>query len=244
MASLEAYRRDLAYSYAPGLFPALEAVAKRPELVTRVLIHTKLADSDAKHALQIKCQEHNIRMEEATRVLSRLGKDNVFAAAVFRKEPGLLRTDARHLVLCQPSDMGNLGTILRSAVGFGFYDVAVIRPAADAYDPQVVRASMGALFLLRLHEYDSFEAYRAQFPHHHLYPFMLDGAVSLETAVMQTLAPYALVMGNEGSGLPEVFSKMGTAVRIAHSGDIDSLNLAVAASIGMHAFAHSDKLQR
>ena len=43
-------------------------------------------------------------------------------------------------------------------------------------------------------------------------------------------------MGNEGSGLPPEFARMGQPVRIPHSGEIDSLNLAVAAAIGMYAF--------
>ena len=37
MPSLEAYGRGLDYSYAPGLFPSLEAMTKRPEIVRRLL---------------------------------------------------------------------------------------------------------------------------------------------------------------------------------------------------------------
>ena len=43
-------------------------------------------------------------------------------------------------------------------------------------------------------------------------------------------------MGNEGSGLPHAFAQLGTPVRIQHSDKIDSLNLAIAASIGMYVF--------
>lgn len=49
---------------------------------------------------------------------------------------------ARHVVLHNPSDVGNVGTILRSALGFGFRDVAIIRPGVDPFDPRVLRASM------------------------------------------------------------------------------------------------------
>ena len=57
---------------------------------------------------------------------------------------------------------------------------------------------------------------------------------------MQTVKqPYALVFGNEGSGLPPEFSALGQAVRIPHSDAIDSLNLAVAAAIGAYAFVHA-----
>ena len=124
-------------------------------------------------------------------------------------------------------------------LGFGLRDIAIIRPAADVFDPHVVRASMGALFSLRVAQFDSFEAYRALFPAHKLYPFMLDGSVLLADAVRNVQTPYALVFGNEGSGLPPAFAAMGQAVRIPHSGDIDSLNLAVAAAIGAYAFVQA-----
>ena len=68
---------------------------------------------------------------------------------------------------------------------------------------------------------------------------MLTGAVSPEDASLQVHGPYALIMGNEGSGLPENFASLGQAVRIPHSGSIDSLNLSIAAGIGMYVFARS-----
>ncbi len=72
------------------------------------------------------------------------GKENCFAAAVVTKEGDAPRANApRHLVLHQPSDAGNAGTILRTALGFGFQDIAIIPPAVDIYDPRVIRASMG-----------------------------------------------------------------------------------------------------
>ena len=104
-------------------------------------------------------------------------------------------------------DEGNLGTIQRTLLGLGLKDIAVIRPAADVFEPHVVRAAMGAVFSLRVKQYDSFEEYRREYPDHALYPFMLDGSMLLEDAVRQRKALYALVFGNEGSGLPPEFSK-------------------------------------
>ena len=91
MPSLEAYRRSLDYSYAPGLFPSMEALTRRPELVRRVLLHSKAEHSDATERLLAICQSHNIRVETADRALARLsGKENVFAAAVFAKEQAII----------------------------------------------------------------------------------------------------------------------------------------------------------
>ncbi|MBR6810152.1 MAG: TrmH family RNA methyltransferase [Clostridia bacterium] len=236
MPALEAYKRNLDYSYAPGMFPSMEAMKKVPHLVRRLLLSSKAAEGEGVEKLTALAKQNNIRIEIADKALSRIsGKENCFAAAVFEKQPAALQ-GCDHVVLHHISDAGNLGTILRTALGLGFRDIAIIRPATDVYDPKVVRSSMGALFSLRVREYDDFEAYRAEFPSHQLYPFMLDGSVLLEEAAKNIIRPCALVMGNEGSGLPSEFATLGKAVRIPHSDDIDSLNLAIATAIGMYTF--------
>ena len=237
MPALEAYKRDLDYSYAPGLFPSLEAMTKRPELVRRLLISSKGQDSDGMKKLLCLAEDKRVRVEIADKALSRIsGKDNCFAAAVFEKRTLPLDEACDHIVLHHISDQGNLGTVLRTALGFGYHDIAVIRPAADAYDPKVVRASMGALFSLRVTEYGDFSAYWQEFGPHMAYPFMLDGSVQMDVAAAAVKRPCALIFGNEGSGLPSEFQQVGQPVRIPSSDEVDSLNLAIAAAIGMYAF--------
>ena len=43
MPSLEAYRTELDYSYAPGIFPSMECLLYRPECVRRILLHSAAA---------------------------------------------------------------------------------------------------------------------------------------------------------------------------------------------------------
>ena len=236
MPSLEAYRRELDYSYAPGLFPSLEAMTKRPEAVRRLLLSARGQESQGVQKLIELANERHIRIETADKALARIsGKENCFAAAVFEKQSAKLEKQD-HIVLHHISDQGNLGTILRTALGFGYHDIAVIRPAADVFDPKVVRASMGALFSLRVREYDDFDAYRQEFAGLSAYPFMLDGAVQMDDAAAKAPHPCALIFGNEGAGLPPEFQQVGQPVRIPSSDEVDSLNLAVAAAIGMYAF--------
>ena len=155
---------------------------------------------------------------------------------VYKKAEGRFDEDNPHIVLHHPSDSGNLGTILRTALGFGLKNIAIIRPAVDSDDPRVVRASMGAAFSLNVRHFDSFDQYRAQYPLRRLFPFMLTGAVPLDEAVQKVDGPFSLVFGNEASGLPDAFAQMGVSTLIPHSHQIDSLNLAIAAGIGMYAF--------
>ena len=240
MGKLESYDKRLDYSYAPGLFPATECLNNAPERCLRLLLHSQSETSEGAIRLREAAARAGIRCEIADRALERIShKENCFAAMVYRKAEGTFDADSPHIVLHNPSDSGNLGTILRTALGFGFVNVAIIRPAVDSDDPRVTRASMGAAFSLNVRHFNSFEAYREEFGGRRLFPFMLTGAVPLEEAVRRADGPFSLVFGNEATGLPDEFAQLGVSTLIPHSGRIDSLNLAIAAGIGMHAFSRA-----
>ena len=236
MPALEAYRTELDYSYAPGIFPSMECMLYRPGDVRRLLIHSDSAEREGIGKLTTLAAERHIRIEEADRALARIsGKENCYAAAVFGKFRDELRTETPHVVLHRPGDGGNVGTILRTALGLGVEDVALIRPCVDVFDPRVVRSSMGSLFRLRVRIYDTFEEYREAYPDRPLYSFMLDASVPLGE-IREIPQVYSLIFGNEGSGLPPEFAAMGRAVRIESNDKVDSLNLGIAAAIGIYRF--------
>ena len=190
--------------------------------------------------LREKCRALGVREEFADRVLKRESqKDNCYAALVFEKYEAVLDKDLPHVVLCQITDGGNLGTALRSCLGFGIRDVAIVRPCVDAFDPHVLRASMGAFYKMRVRTYDRFSDYRQDYPERPLYPFMLGGAKPLYEVAGTQPPVYSLVFGNEQAGLPHEFAEMGQSVLIPQSRDIDSLNLSVAVSIGAYAFTQT-----
>ncbi len=237
MPKLEAYNKRLDYSYALGVFPALNLLESRPEAAVRLLLHPDSLENEGVALLREKCAALGVREEFAERVLKRESqKDNCYAALVFRKYEAVMNPDAPHVVLCQITDGGNLGTALRACLGFGIRDVAIIRPAVDAFDPHVLRASMGAFHRMNVRTFNAFEDYRALYPEHALFPFMLDGAKPLEAVAPTHPEKYALVFGNEQTGLPARFAQLGQSVVIPQTNEIDSLNLAVAVSIGAYAF--------
>ncbi|HIU33500.1 MAG TPA: TrmH family RNA methyltransferase [Candidatus Pullichristensenella excrementigallinarum] len=257
MPKLEPYSRKLPYSYALGLFPCMKLMEAHPEAVRRLLLHPDAAEASLSfplpegrasgevsgvEKLRALCRQHGIREEIAEKVLKRESKkDNCFAGLVFEKYVCTLRKSANHAVLCQISDSGNLGTALRSLLGFGLEDVALIRPCVDPYEPHTLRASMGAFYDLRLRVYETFDQYLEEFPGRSIYPFMLDGAKPLDQVARNARAPYTLVFGNEQRGLPATFQQYGQSVLIPQSNKIDSLNLAVAVSIGAYAFTTGGK---
>lgn len=242
MPKLESYSRKLNYSYALGVFPALMLLESHPECVSRLLLHPNGLENEGVIKLREQCARLGIREEMAERVLRRESrKDNCFAALVFEKYNCTLNPDENHAVLCQISDSGNVGTAIRSLIGFGIHDVAIIKPCVDVFDPHVLRASMGAFYKMRVRVYDDFEEYRAQYPDRALYPFMLDGAKTINEVASAARPPFSLIFGNEQTGLPPHFAQLGQSVFIPQSREIDSLNLAVAVSIGSFVFMHGGK---
>ena len=239
MPSLSNYSRELDYAYAPGFYPTMECLLHRPEDVRRVLLHSKAQGTEAAEKLISLAAALHVRVEIADKALARLSqKENCFAAAVFSKRSDRLDPEKPHVVLHSPSDCGNIGTILRTALGFGVEDIALIRPCADVYDPRTIRASMGSLFQLRVCTLDQWEAYPAE--GRALYPFMLDGSRSLPDILAKPIPPrWSLIFGNEGSGLPGFFSGIGQPIRIPSNQRIDSLNLSAAAAIAIYSFVQA-----
>ena len=237
MPKLEPYSRKLPYSYQLGVFPSLQLLEARPECAARLLLHPQGLENEGVVKLREQCAALGVREELAERVLRRESKkDNCFAGLVFNKYDCALDPAASHAVLCQISDAGNAGTAMRSLLGFGVRDVAVVKPCVDVFDPHVLRASMGAFFKLRVKVYETFDDYRADFPDRPLYPFMLDGAKPLNEVARAAKPPFSLVFGNEQTGLPPRFAELGQSVLIPQSDEIDSLNLAVAVSVGTYTF--------
>lgn len=232
---LKRYQKDFEHSYAFGVFPTLELLAHQPELVASVLLHSKGARNEGVQKIERLCQQRRIRVEQNDTAIERItNRGNDYAVGVFRKVEQPLAPDTNHVVLVSPSDMGNLGTILRTMLAFGFADLALIRPAVDAFDPRVVRASMGALFQVRFQYFDSFDAYRHTYHRHGLFPLMTDAAARLGEVVFPPL--FGLIFGNESAGLPVEYQTIGTPILIPYDAErVDSLNLSIAVGIALYA---------
>jgi TrmH family RNA methyltransferase len=230
---LKRYQREFDHSYSFGVFATLELLGCRPDCVDRVLLASKGERSVGVARLRDECAAKGIPVGVDDTAIERLSpRESHLAVGVFRKYQAALDAARDHLVLVNPADMGNLGTIARTMAAFGLADLAVIRPAVDLFDPRAVRASMGALFRLSFQYFEDFGTYRAAFGHN-LYPLMTDGAVAL--GEVSFTPPWALVFGSESSGLPADFHGLGTSVRIPQTDRVDSLNLSVAVGIVLYA---------
>jgi len=138
------------------------------------------------------------------------------------------------VILDRVQDAGNVGSILRSAAAFGFAQVIALKGTAALWSPKVLRAGMGAHFALRLVE--------------GVEPAALD---TLAVPVIVTSShqgglihrqqlpwPCAWALGHEGQGVSdELMARAALSVRIAQPGGEESLNVAAAAAICLHASA-------
>ncbi|MDD4642619.1 MAG: TrmH family RNA methyltransferase [Erysipelotrichaceae bacterium] len=229
------YRKTSETSYALGASLTYELLITKPEIVLKVYFHGDFKKSDQFEQFRQLCHEHDINYENSDRVINRLSKkENCYVIAEFIKFIDDINTDTNHLVLVNPGNMGNLGTIIRTAVGFNVYDIVMIRPAVDIFDPKTIRASMGAIFHCRFTYFSSFEEYIDYCSKREIFVFRLNAAKTLSN--IQNFK-YSLVFGNESTGLPQSFDDIGVGLRIAHSCNIDSLSLPIAVGIALFAFS-------
>jgi TrmH family RNA methyltransferase len=178
------------------------------------------------------CEKKNVPLNISDKSINKIAKkENTYTMGVFRKYETELSKDDDHLVLVEPRNMGNIGTIIRTMLGFKFKDLVLIGDSVDIFDPKVVRSTMGALFRINFKYFDNIQEYISNYSNHNLYPFMLDGEKDIREVEFRS--PLSLIQGNEGKGLDKSFKNLGQSVYIPHSKDIDSLNLAVATSIGL-----------
>jgi TrmH family RNA methyltransferase len=146
--------------------------------------------------------------------------------------------DVPTVILDRLQDAGNVGAILRCASAFGFRQVLAMQGTAALWSHKVLRAGMGAHFGLHLAEgLQESDLDALTLPlvttSSHLGPFLheLQRSGNLPSRC-------AWVMGHEGQGVRDgLMQRASLQVRIAQPGGEESLNVATAAAICLHASA-------
>ncbi|WP_255437738.1 TrmH family RNA methyltransferase [Comamonas flocculans] len=147
--------------------------------------------------------------------------------------PALL-PGAPTVVLDRVQDAGNVGSILRSSAAFGFTQIAALKGTALLWSPKVLRAGMGAHFALRLVEGLELAALDAL-----AVPLLATSSHQGEWLHRARLPwPCGWLLGHEGQGVsPALQARAACHIRIAQPGGEESLNVAAAAAICLHASA-------
>ncbi|MFM9879278.1 MAG: TrmH family RNA methyltransferase [Burkholderiaceae bacterium] len=138
------------------------------------------------------------------------------------------------VVLDRLQDAGNVGSILRSAAALGFEQIIALEGTAALWSPKVLRAGMGAHFSLRLMEQAALQQLDTL-----AVPLVVTSSHAGELLHRSPLPwPCAWVFGHEGQGVSQaLMERAAFSVRIAQPGGQESLNVAAAAAICLHASA-------
>ncbi|WP_161565709.1 RNA methyltransferase [Mycoplasma sp. ATU-Cv-508] len=137
----------------------------------------------------------------------------------------------RVLVLHQLQDPGNVGTLIRSALAFGFDSVIVI--GLSVFNPKVLRASQGAIFHINVVEKKTWPT--GLCASHTCWAAVSQGQGARDIYQVKPRSPWALILGNEGSGLPTQITNLAQG-KIWVPVNFESLNVASAGAIIMSHF--------
>ena len=136
-------------------------------------------------------------------------------------------SSSKVLLLDNVSDPGNLGTILRTALAFGYNDV-ILRGGCSQYNEKVLQSTQGAIFSLNiLNNFDVLDL-----KGYEIIATEIKGSVDLST--ISQISKHVLVLGNEAHGVSKEILDLATKrVRIDIK-NIESLNVAIAGAIAMY----------
>ncbi|MFC3683634.1 TrmH family RNA methyltransferase [Hydrogenophaga luteola] len=209
---------------------AMLARGQRPSTA----VFTERCWSDSPHDLRDAC-EHRVVIPEALMAgLSGLESPAGMGFVWDLPAHPMLEPISATVVVDRLQDAGNVGSILRSAAAMGFGQVLALKGTAGLWSPKVLRAGMGAHFALRLVEGLAPDDLRAL-----SVPMLVTSSHRGEFLHRSELPwPCAWVMGHEGQGVrPELEALASRSVRITQPGGEESLNVAAAAAICLHASA-------
>ncbi|MCK5946048.1 MAG: RNA methyltransferase [Mycoplasmataceae bacterium] len=149
------------------------------------------------------------------------------------KKPEVKKLGNKVVALDMVQDPGNVGTIIRTALAFGFTDVVV--RGSDVYSPKALRSSQGALFGINVIQTNDISAY--------FYGYQVIGAILDKDAKsykeVKLEEKMILVLGNEGKGISkEVIEKLSDKVYIPIN--FESLNVASAGAILMNEYGKGE----
>lgn len=138
------------------------------------------------------------------------------------------------LILDNIQDPGNMGTIIRTCDSLNMKQIIVSKGSSDIYNPKVVRATMGAIFRIKIIESDDLVKTIKELKKHKFKVYATD-LKTKNTIYNVDYKKSAVIIGNEANGVSqEVLDESSYRIKIPMLGKTESLNAGVAASIVLY----------
>lgn len=207
-----------------GSLIPLVKLAKRSGIVVSEVERQKLdqmSETGAHQGVVALCAMHEY-----------VGVDDILARAAAKGEAPFL------VILDKVSDPHNLGSVLRTANGAGVHGVIIPKHGAVGLSATVAKASAGAIEFTPVAKVTNLAAEIERLKKLGVWVYGADGAAKQSVYQTDFSGPAALVLGSEGEGISRlVREKCDVLVNIPMRGEINSLNVSVAAAIFMYEAA-------
>lgn len=175
-----------------------------------------------------------ISKEVYQKIAYRDSTEGIIAVAI-SKENNLenlnLSKNSLILIAESPEKPGNIGAMLRTADAANIDAIIITNPKSDIYNPNIIRSSVGCVFTKQIALCSNQEAIN----------FLKKNQINFFAATLQNSTLYyeqnykdstAFVVGPEAEGLSKIWRTEATKnVIIPMQGEIDSMNVSVAAAI-------------
>ena len=133
-------------------------------------------------------------------------------------------------------DPGNLGTILRTVDSVGLTQLIVSKGTADAYNPKVVRSTMGAIFRVNIIEVENLKE-SIEIIRKNNYNLLVTSLQTNDSVYDIDYNKKVIVIGNEANGVSEEIQEIAdNKVKIPMLGKTESLNASVATGVILYEY--------
>ena len=218
----------------------VEAAIKSGWQLERVICEPAMVDQTTKLGMA-KAMIRTVPAAQFGKIAQSDSPQGILAIASIRdygKSASEIIRKAKRLVACDSiNDPGNLGTIIRTAVGFNYDAIILIGNCAEVYNPKTVRATQGAIFAIPVLNFSGPEPFlKALSGKFDL--IALSNTAAKPLASINRIKRPAVILGGEITGIDsQILAKANYRLRIEQSDRIESLNVSVAAGIAMYKFA-------
>ena len=154
---------------------------------------------------------------------------------VCKKIEESFKLEDRILVLDQIQDPGNMGTLIRSALSFGYNQIILSENCVDIYNEKTIRATQGALFYMNIIKKDLIDSIKIlKNEGYKVVSLTLDNSIYLKD--LKPSNKMAFILGNEGNGIRKEIQDISDEKVKIEMKEFESLNVSIAGSIAMYMF--------